>query len=157
MARSLILLVLAVWLCLAGSVFADDESDMQSEPAVEDRTPAGPFLQPSADALVVCDPSYLGFRYLEVRGVGFDAWATHRLVGYVVDARGVPQIQWSSIWVSPQGQLILAVNLCADRFRNRPALAAGDYTLSVAAGAGPPIAATTFSIAPPPQAAPSED
>jgi hypothetical protein len=155
MLRSSVLTVLAVWLCLAGGVLADDESDAQSAPAVEDQAPSGPILQPSAEAVMVCDPGHAGFSYLEVRGVGFDAWATQRLVGHVVDASGVPLIQWTSIWVSPQGQLTLEVNLCADRFRNRPALAAGDYTVSVAPGAGAPIAATTFSLAAPTDDAPT--
>ena len=159
MLRSCVLMVVAAWLCLAGAVFADDESDAQSAPSVEDQAPSpppgedqapsGPVLQPADYAPLVCDPSYAGFRYLEVRGNGFDAWATQRLVGDVVDANGVSRIQWSSIWVSPQGQLTLEVNLCADPFRNRPALPAGDYTVSVGAASGAPIAATTISVSPP--------
>jgi len=156
MLRSVLLLVLAVWLCLAGVVFADDESDpdnpgadAQSAPAIEDQAPSGPILQPADYAPLQCDPSRPGLRYLEVRGTGFDAWATQRLVGSVVDANGVPRIQWSSIWVSPRGQLTLEVNLCADPFRNRPALPAGDYTVSVGAGSGGPLAATTISVSPP--------
>ena len=168
MLRSFVLIVVAVWLCLASAVFADDESDAQSAPppdqaqsapapddqaqtapAPEDQAPSGPVLQPADYAPPLCDPSYAGFRYVEVRGSGFDAWATQRLVGNVVDANGVSQIRWSSVWVSPQGQLTLEVNLCADRFRNRPALPAGDYTVSVASGSGAPITATTISVAPP--------
>jgi hypothetical protein len=156
MLRSTLLLVLAVWLCLSGLAFAEGESDgdipgsdAESAPAVEDQAPSGPILQPADYAPVLCDPGYAGFRYLEVRGSGFDAWATQRLVGSVVDASGVPQIQWSSIWVSPRGQLTLEVNLCADPFRNRPALPVGDYTVSVGPASGAPLAASTISVSPP--------
>jgi hypothetical protein len=143
--RSFLLIVLAVWLALAGTAFAqsDDTSSDQSSP---DQAPAGPVLQPSDVAPPVCDPSAAGFRYLEVRGTGFDAWATQHLVGSVVDANGAPQIQWSSIWVSPQGNVTLEVNLCSDPFSKRPALAAGDYTVAVAQGNGAPIASTGFSL-----------
>ena len=158
MVRSSLLLVLAVWLCLAATAFAEGESDAdnpgpdaQSAPAVEEQAPApsGPVLQPADYAPVLCDPGFPGLRYLEVRGTGFDAWATQRLAGNVVNANGVPQIQWSSIWVSPQGQLTLEVNLCNDPFRKRPALPTGEYTVSVRAGSGAPIAATTISVSPP--------
>jgi hypothetical protein len=156
MLRSMLLLVLAVWLCLTGVVFADDESDAdnpgsdaQSAPIVEDQAPSGPILQPADYAPLLCDPAYPGLRYVEIRGSGFDAWATQRLVGNVVDSSGVPQIRWSSIWVSPQGRLTLEVNLCADPFRNRPALPAGDYTVSVGPGSGAPLAAATISVSPP--------
>jgi hypothetical protein len=154
--RSLPLLAVAVWLCLAGVVFADGDSatdtagsDAQSAPAIEDQAPSGPVLQPADYAPLRCDPSETRMRYVEVRGSGFDAWATQRLVGNVVDASGVSRIQWSSIWVSPQGQLTLEVNVCADPFRNRPALPAGDYTVSVGSASGAPIAAATISISPP--------
>jgi hypothetical protein len=159
MLRSCVLILVAVWLCLASVVFADDESDAQSAPpsedqaqtapAPEDQAPSGPVLQPADYAPPLCDPNYAGFRYLEVRGSGFDAWATQRLVGNVVDANGVSQIRWTSVWVSPQGRLTLEVNLCADRFRHRPALPAGDYTVAVASGSGAPITTTTISVAPP--------
>jgi hypothetical protein len=110
--RAVLLIVLAAWLSLAGVVFAQGDSDSQSPdesnheqsaPTAEDQAPAGPTLQPVDNAPVVCDPAYPGFRYLEVRGTGFDAWATQRLVGSFVDSTGVPQAQWSSVWVSPQG------------------------------------------------------
>jgi hypothetical protein len=156
MLRSTLLLVVAVWLCLTATAFADGESDAdnpdpdaQSAPVVEDQAPSGPILQPADYAPVQCDPAFPGLRYLEVRGTGFDAWAKQRLAGNVVNASGVPQVQWSSIWVSPQGQLTLEVNLCNDPFRKRPALPAGDYTVSVRAGSGAPIAATTISVSPP--------
>jgi hypothetical protein len=98
----------------------------------------------------VCDPSAAGFRYLEVRGSGFDAWATQRLAASTVDAGGRPVIQWSSVWVTPQGKLTLELNLCADPFRGRAALPTGDYTVVVGQG-GQSIAATTFEIQPPPE------
>jgi hypothetical protein len=91
-----------------------------------------------------------------VRGTGFDAWATQRLVGNVVDGEGVAQAQWASVWVSPQGRLTLELNLCADPFRSRPALPAGDYTVAVGPSGGPPIAATNISLSPPPEPPPAE-
>src|SRR5690242_12749948 len=118
-----VLLLLAVCLCLAGTVFADESSDAQSAPAddqSQDQGPTGPVLQPSDYTPVICDPGSSRLRYVEVRGSGFDAWATQRLVGNVVDASGAPQIHWSSVWVTPRGQLTLEVNLCADPFQKRP-------------------------------------
>ena len=137
---------LALWLCVAGSVFA--QSDDQTGPPPEDQPP-GPTLQPASDNPLVCDLAAAGFRYLEVRGTGFDAWATQRLVGNVLDADGATQIHWGSIWVSPHGQLTLEVNLCGDPFQNRPALGAGDYTIAVGQSDGTPIAATGISLASP--------
>lgn len=144
--HQLVLGGLAIWLCVAGSVFA--QTDDQSAPLPDDQTP-GPTLQPASDNAVVCDPTAAGFRYLEVRGTGFDQWATQRLVGNVLDANGVSQIRWGSVWVSPQGQLTLEVNLCADPFQNRAALTAGDYTIAVGQSDGTPIAATGISLASP--------
>jgi hypothetical protein len=99
---------------------------------------------------VICDPNAAGFRYLEVRGTGFDAYATQHLLGTVADANGSSQIAWNSIWVSPQGRLTLEVNLCADPIQKRPALGAGDYTVSVGTTAGT-IATTGISLTTPPQ------
>ena len=156
--RSLALILLATWLCLASAVFADDDSDAQSPGSdTESAPPSGPILQPADNAPVICDPNSAGFRFVEVRGSGFDAWATQRLVGNVVDANGVPQIQWGSVWVSRQGKLTLEVNLCSDPFRNRPALPAGDYLLSVGTGAGAPIATASITLVPPPEAADEGD
>jgi len=53
------------------------------------------------------------------------------------------------VWVSPRGQLTLEVNLCTDPFRARPALPAGDYTVSVSPGSGAAIASASISIMPP--------
>jgi hypothetical protein len=108
-------------------------------------------LQASDSAPVVCDPGASGFRYVEVRGSGFDAWATQHLVGNVVDGNGQSQMQWGSVWVSPQGGLTLEVNLCSDPFRNRPALPVGNYTVSVGPGAGQALAATSIALSPPPE------
>jgi len=133
---------------------SDQPSDQPSaapsdQPA--DQAPAGPILQASDSAPVICDPATHGFRYVEVRGSGFDAWATQRLVGNLVDDNGVAQVQWGSVWVSPRGGLTLEVNLCADPFRGRPALAAGTYTVAVGQGSGAAIAATSIDVAPPPE------
>jgi hypothetical protein len=124
----------------------------QSSPPASDQpqAPTGPALQPTDYTPVICDPATVGFHYLEVRGSGFDAFATQHLVGSVLDASGGPQIHWSSIWVSPQGQLTLEVNLCADTFQHRPALPAGDYTVYVSQNNGPVIATASISLVPPP-------
>ncbi|MGI9148676.1 MAG: hypothetical protein ACR2IK_19370 [Chloroflexota bacterium] len=165
MPRSISRLVVVAWLCLAGTAGANVPSfaqsdepgpqaaapDADSTPAVEaPQAPAGPILQPSDYTPVVCDPGAAGFRYVEVRGTGFEAWATQRLVGNVVDGNGVSQMQWGSVWVSPEGALTLEVNVCADPFRNRPALRAGDYTVVVGSGSGRAIAATSIALSPPP-------
>jgi hypothetical protein len=147
--RSLILLLLAVWLCVASVALADDDGS-EAQPA-EEPAPSGPVLQPSDYAPLMCDSANSRFRYVEVRGTGFDAFALQRLVGTVVDEAGRPQAQWGSVWVSPQGRLTLEVNLCADPFRGRPALPAGTYTISVGQGAGQPIAATSFALSAPPE------
>jgi hypothetical protein len=142
--RWLSCVIVGLALCLAAPAFG------QEEPPPEESAPVGPVLQPADLTPVICDPNAAGFRYLEVRGLGFDAYATRRLVGNVVDASGAPQISWSSIWVSPQGRLTLEVNLCADPIQKRPALAAGDYTVSVRDSAGT-IAAAGISLTTPPE------
>lgn len=158
--RSLFRFVLAAWLSLAGTVGVygpsyaqSDESDAESAPPAEPQAPAGPSLQVSDLAPVVCDAASAGFRYVEVRGSGFDAWATQHLVGNVVDSNGLSQMQWGSVWVSPQGSLTLEVNLCADPFRNRPALPVGNYTVTVGPGSGQALAATSIALSPPPEPA----
>ena len=135
----------AAWLFVAGTALADDESDPPNA-AVDEEAVSGPVLVSKDPAPLVCDVGTAALRFVEVRGAGFDAWATQRLVGNVVDASGAQIIDWQSIWVSPQGRLTLEVNVCADPFRNRPPLAPGDYTVSVGTGAGAPIAATTISL-----------
>jgi len=161
--RSLSRFLLAAGLLLAGAAAANgqvwaqgDGSDADSAPSAEPPAPTGPNLQASDQAPVICDPAAAGFRYVEVRGTGFDAWATQHLVGNVVDGNGRSQMQWGSVWVSPQGSLTLEVNLCADPFRNRPALPAGNYTVTVGPGAGRALAATSIALSPPPEP-PAED
>ena len=144
--RPIVLCGLAISLCVASPAFAQ----------TDDETPA-PTLQPATDSALVCDPSAARLRYLEVRGSGFDAWATQRLVGNVLDADGNPQIHWRSVWVSPQGRLTLEVNLCADPFLNRPALAAGDYTVAVGQSDGTPIATTGISLVSPDEGDPTAE
>jgi len=150
--RQLALIGIALGLSLTTLVHAQSEAE---PPPAEDQAPSGPLLQPSDSAPVICDPSVAGFRYVQVSGSGFDAWATQRLVGDVIDASGARQIHWGSIWVTPQGRLTLEVNLCADPFQKRPALAAGDYTVAVGQNNGAVVAATTISLAEPPDPMPA--
>src|SRR5258707_12762312 len=112
-----------------------DQAAPSDQPA--DQAPVGPMLQASDTAPVVCDPATRGFRYVEVRGSGFDRWASQRLVGNLFDGSGTPQVQWGSVWVTPRGGLTLELNLCADPFHSRPALAAGTYTGAVGDSSGP--------------------
>jgi hypothetical protein len=148
--RLLILLgALAAGLCMAGAVSAQSEAPASDQPV--DQPPAGPTLQASDNAPLICDPATAGFRYVEVRGSGFDAWATQRLVGNLLDPNGKAQVQWGSVWVSPKGGLTLEVNLCADPFRGRPALAAGTYTVAIGQTSGAPIAATSIDVSAPPE------
>jgi hypothetical protein len=161
--------VFAGWLCLATGLVAYAQSDgsqppdaaavdsqpsdsesVDAAPPDESGVPAGPALQSADVSPVICNSGSSGFRYLEVRGTGFDAWASQRLVGNLVDGNGVPHIQWGSVWVSPQGRLTLEVNLCADPFRGRGALPAGDYTVAVGPGDGRSIATTSIALTPPP-------
>ena len=155
-------MALVVAVCLVSTVFAQDDTsppDDQSAPADVDQTappPSGPVLQPSDYTPTVCNPGASGFRYDEIRGSGFDAFAGQHLVGSVVDGSGAAQAFWNSVWVTPQGTVTLEVNLCADPFVHRPALAMGDYTVSVGQHAGSAIAATAFTVSPPPETS-SED
>jgi hypothetical protein len=144
-------IALAAWLCLARAVRADGESDTETTPVPAEQPASGPLLQPSDYAPVLCDPGRAGFRYVEIRGSGFDAWTGQHLLGNLTDAGGNAQIQWPSVWVSPGGRLTLEVNLCTDPFRGRPALPAGDYTVSVSPADGGPIASANISIMPPVQ------
>ena len=166
------LIAVAVWLTLATTVFAQsdaqtappgdqpaDQAAPSDQPADQaapsdqpaEQAPVGPMLQASDTAPVICDPTTHGFRYVEVRGRGFDAWASQRLVGNLLDGNGTPQVQWGTVWVSPRGSLTLELNLCGDPFRSRPALAAGPYTVAVGDSSGAPIAATNIDVAPPPE------
>jgi hypothetical protein len=117
-----------------------------ASPAFAQEDQGGPVLQPVNNSPAACDPSVPGFRYLEVRGSGFDPWLGQHLAGTLVDASGAPQAQWPSIFVTPQGQLTLELNLCAEPLQNRPALAPGDYTVSVSGGDGSQIATTGITL-----------
>jgi hypothetical protein len=123
--------------------------------------PTGPQLQVAPATPMICDAGGGRMRYVEIRGSGFDAWAGQRLVGTLIDASGAARAQWPTVWVTRTGRLTVEVNVCADAFRNRPALPSGDYSISVESSAGAPVAATGFSLqapAPPPDAiAPAED
>ncbi|MBV9543428.1 MAG: hypothetical protein JOY61_03515, partial [Chloroflexi bacterium] len=157
--RSILIFAIAAALCLVCglSAFAQeapadqpDQGDQSDQPAdtSAQEPPSGPIIQPMNPTSVVCDPNTAGFRYLELRGSGFDAWAGQRLAGSTLDTNGNPLIQWNSIWVTPQGRLTLVVNICADPFRGRGALAPGTYTVAVGNG-GQAIAATTFDLTEP--------
>src|SRR5204863_6809484 len=101
--RGLSLHALVIAVCLVSNVFAQEDTsspDDQSTPADQATPPSGPVLQPANYTPTVCDPSASGFRYEEVRGSGFDAFAGQRLVGSVVDGNGAPQAYWSSVWVT---------------------------------------------------------
>ena len=108
MLRVFALIALAAWLCLAGAVRADGESDAQSPAAdtetttiPEEQPAVGPLLQPSDYAPVLCDPGHAGFRYVEIRGSGFDAWTSQHLVGNLADAsarRGLHGVGQSRLW-----------------------------------------------------------
>lgn len=142
----------------------DMPSDANAEPASADApadVPAGPWLQVATAAPTICDAGGGRARYVEVRGSGFEGWAGQRLVGTLIDASGVARAQWPTVFVTSTGRLTVEVNVCADRFRDRPALPAGDYSISVGSSAGAPVAVTGFSLlapAPPPDAsAPAED
>jgi hypothetical protein len=116
-------------------------------PAFAQEEPApGPVLQPVDGAPAACDPGQPGFRYLEVRGSGFEAWSSQHLVGTLVDGRGAAQAHWPNIWVTPRGQLTLELNLCAAPLQNRAALSPGDYTLNVGPDDGSSIAATGITL-----------
>ena len=151
--RGLSLFAGIVAVCLVTSVFAQDDT-----PSSDDQSaPTGPVLQPSDFTPAFCDPAAAGFRYDEIRGSGFDAWAGQHLVGSVVDGSGSPQAFWSSVWVSPQGTLTLEVNLCSDPFTKRPALPMGDYTISVGPRTGSAIAATGFTVSAPPDSSSADE
>jgi hypothetical protein len=132
--RLLPIAVLGLCLSLLSPAFAQEEA-----------APT-PVLQPVNGAPAACDPSHPGFRYLEVRGSGFDAWSSQHLVGTLVDGSGAAQAHWPNIWVTPRGQLTLELNLCAAPLQNRPALSPGDYTLNVGPDAGTSIAATGITL-----------
>lgn len=141
-------MALAVSLALVGSVLAQSDGGSDQPPPAEEG-PTGPVLQPSDNAPVICDPNSAGFRYVEVRGSGFDAWSTQHLVGALFDASGAARERWNSVWVSPQGSLTLEVNLCADPIQKHGALDPGDYTVAIGQSSGGTIASAGISVSPP--------
>jgi hypothetical protein len=146
-------LVAAVGLLLAPlGVLAQEEQPIETtEPAEQPAgpvVPAGPMLTSADLAPSVCTAGPSVLRFLEVRGSGFEPWALQRLNGALLDGAGAAQITWSSVWVSPQGQLTLEINLCADPFRGRPALGPGSYTVAIGPESGA-IAATTIELSAP--------
>lgn len=156
--RSLIPLVLAVWLVCATTAFAAQEDTQPTETDTSETSePSGPALVATDPAPVACDPSAVRQRFLEVRGNGFDAFALQRLPGAVIDASGSARLSWSSIWVSPQGRLTLEIGLCTDAYRGRPALGPGTYTVLVRSATGAPIATTSFDLNAPPEATDTND
>ncbi|HEY3061186.1 MAG TPA: hypothetical protein VGL99_19645 [Chloroflexota bacterium] len=145
-------IVLASLLVLGTTAFADEEDET---PPAETPEMTGPALALRDAAPIACDPSEGRQRYLEVRGAGFDAWALQRLPGSVLDASGAQRMTWSSIWVSPRGQLTLEIGLCSDPSR-RPRLDPGSYTLVVGAPSSP-IASTSIELSAPPEPASDAD
>ena len=89
MRARMLLVGLAAWLLLllVAAITASAQSDAPPDDQSGDQPPAGPSLQPSDHAPLVCDAATPGFRYVEVRGSGFDAWAKQRLVGNLVELR----------------------------------------------------------------------
>ena len=148
---TLLALSLVVSLSLARSVLAQSSDQTVLPTDDQDQVQTGPLLQPSDYTPVLCDPNAAGFRYVEVRGTGFDAWSTQHLMGALLDASGRARESWSSVWVSPRGRLTLEVNLCADPTQKHAALDAGDYTVAVAQSNGATIATAGISLAPPPE------
>jgi hypothetical protein len=148
--RWLSALCLLLSLLVPTTSLAQEASDTGEPAAAPPAAPTGPALAASDAAPVLCDPGATGFRFVEIRGSGFNAWSSQRLVGSMTDGAGVSRIDWGSVWVSPQGQLTLEVNLCNDPFRNRAALGPGSYTVAVGPGNGAAIAATSIAVTPPP-------
>jgi hypothetical protein len=121
----------------------------------EAAAPQPPTLVPDNANPVACDTSRPSLRYDEVRGSAFYGWAAQRLPGVLLDADGTTQASWKTIWVNPQGNLTVIINLCQDDFLSRPPLAVGDYLLSVNdPTTQTPIAQTTISVQEQPTATP---
>jgi hypothetical protein len=145
---------LALCLMLYATTAWAQETPTEEEPT--EVPEAGPTLTPTNPTPPVCDPSRAAFRYVDVRGTNFDPWAGQRLPGTLVDQDGNTQASWKTIWVNPQGRLLLEVNLCEDAFLSRPPLAPGDYTLTVSDPTGQqPIAATTIEVQEPSEPSPT--
>jgi hypothetical protein len=150
MRRVVLLVALTALVAAASAAYAQEEGDGAARPEAEAQA-QGPSLVVRQQPIEACDPSISRLRYLEVRGAGFDAWALQRLTSSVVDVDGTSLMTWGSVWVSPDGRLTLEVNLCADPFSGRDALAPGTYALLVGPRDGEPIASTSLEIAPLPE------
>lgn len=145
MARTWPRLLIALLVSLATVGVAHAQAD-DTKDADDAGIPSGPSLRPVPDTRVVCDAPPDRARFVEIRGVGFDAWSGQRLIGTLVNAAGSSLAQWPSVWVTPTGRLTVEVNICADAFRGRPALSAGDYGIAVGPSGSAPLAATGFTL-----------
>ncbi len=120
-------------------------SQPSSRPAPE------PSLTADESNPIACDNSRPSLRYDEIRGTAFYGYASQRLPGVLTDSDGNTQATWKTIWVNPQGNLTVLINLCEDDFLSRPPLAVGDYTVSVNdPSTNDPIAQTLISVQEPP-------
>jgi hypothetical protein len=142
-----VLLALLLLLSLTtAAVFADGDDGNGENP--DSDAPAGPVptLSPTRAEAPICQVAGTA-RYLEIRGSGFDAWVDQRLPGMLTDADGNPEDSWRTIWVDPNGNVTLAVNLCDDVAKQRGPLAPGTHWLFIGDGSGgDPIATTSFDL-----------
>jgi hypothetical protein len=135
--------LLALWLLLSlpTAAFADDEDDTTSSGGPV------PTLTPARAEAPICQVAGIAGRYLEIRGTGFDAWIDQRLPGRLTDADGNAEGSWRTIWVDPNGNVALAVNLCDDVAAGRGPLAPGTHWVFISDGSGGgPIASTSFDL-----------
>jgi hypothetical protein len=145
-------LVLALLLLFGGSSVALAQSDDQSGAQSSDQQPEQPAApQPTLTAddsnPLACDNSRPALRYDEIRGTAFYGYASQRLPGVLTDSDGNAQATWKTIWVNPQGNLTVLINLCEDDFLSRPPLAVGDYLVSINdPTTNDPIAQTMISV-----------
>ena len=145
----LFLLLLVVVCLVVPSVAVAQEED---EDAAQAEAAPAPTLTPTRPQAPICQLAG-NARFLEIRGTGFDAWIDQRLPGMLTDADGNPEDAWRTIWVDPNGNVTLAVNLCDDVARQRGPLAPGTHWVFIGDGSGgDPIAATSFDLSevPPP-------
>jgi hypothetical protein len=143
--RVLFALLLLLSLTTAAALADDDNGD---NPDTGGDAPAGPSptLTATRPEAPICQVAGSA-RYLEIRGTGFDAWIDQRLPGTLTDADGNQEDSWRTIWVDPNGNVALAVNLCDDTARQRGPLAPGTHWLFIGDGSGgDPIAATSFDL-----------
>jgi hypothetical protein len=135
---ALLLLLSFTTVALAG----DDE-----QPPDESGGGPVPTLTPTRPVAPICQVAGTAGRYLQIRGTGFDAWIDQRLPGSLTDADGNPEGGWRTIWVDPNGNVTLAVNLCDDIAARRGPLAPGTHWVFIRDGSGgDPIASTSFDL-----------